>query len=164
MVAITGAVTAVRRGKAAGGCAGATSAPRCSPLAEGPGHGYDVMQTLEDKTGGAWRPSPGSVYPTLQLLEDEGLVQSVERDGKRIYEINDAGRTELARRIEEAGGTPWDLAGKNPERGDDLRGAVQQLHLAAKQISIAGDPAQVERAAAIVNDARKKLYQLLAED
>ena len=72
-------------------------------LAEGPGHGYDVMQTLEDKTGGAWRPSPGSVYPTLQLLEDEGLVQSAERDGKRVFEINDTGRTELARRIEAAG-------------------------------------------------------------
>jgi DNA-binding PadR family transcriptional regulator len=133
-------------------------------LAEGPGHGYDVMQTLEDKTGGAWRPSPGSVYPTLQLLEDEGLVQSVERDGKRIFEINEAGRAELARRIEEAGGTPWELAGRGGGSGSELRGAVQQLHLAAKQISIAGDPTQVERAVAIVHDARKKLYQLLAED
>ncbi len=133
-------------------------------LAEGPGHGYDVMQTLEDKTGGAWRPSPGSVYPTLQLLEDEGLVQSSEREGKRVFEINDAGRTELARRIEEAGGTPWDLAGKNPERGNELRSAMEQMHLAAKQISIAADPSQVERAVAIVTDARKKLYQLLAED
>lgn len=133
-------------------------------LAEGPGHGYDVMQTLEDKTGGAWRPSPGSVYPTLQLLEDEGLVQSSEREGKRVFEINEAGRAELARRVEQAGGTPWELAGKDGVGGNELRAAVQQLHLAAKQISIAGDPAQVERAAAIVHDARKKLYQLLAED
>jgi DNA-binding PadR family transcriptional regulator len=133
-------------------------------LAEGPGHGYDVMQTLEEKTGGAWRPSPGSVYPTLQLLEDEGLVRSAEREGKRIFEITDAGRTELTRRIEAAGGTPWELAGRTGGRGGELRDAVHQLHLAAKQISLAGDPAQVGRAAVIVRDARKKLYQLLAED
>ena len=61
-------------------------------LAEEPGHGYDVIQRLEEKTAGAWRPSPGSVYPTLQLLEDEGLVRSVERDSKRVYEITDLGR------------------------------------------------------------------------
>jgi DNA-binding PadR family transcriptional regulator len=133
-------------------------------LAERPGHGYDVMQALEEKTGGAWRPSPGSVYPTLQLLEDEGMVQSTEREGKRIFEITEAGRAELARRIESAGGTPWDLAGRNPAEGNDLRGAVAQLHLAAKQISIAGDPSQIERAATIVHDARKQLYSLLAED
>src|SRR5215210_2526495 len=67
-------------------------------LTEGPGHGYDVMQNLEDKTGGAWRPSPGSVYPTLQLLEDEGLVRSTERDGKRVFEITEPGRTESVER------------------------------------------------------------------
>src|SRR5437763_15200689 len=72
-------------------------------LSEGPGHGYDVMQRLEDKTEGAWRPSPGSVYPTLQLLADEGLARSVERDGKRVYELTDACRAETQRRIEEAG-------------------------------------------------------------
>jgi DNA-binding PadR family transcriptional regulator len=100
----------------------------------------------------------------LQLLEDEGLVKSAERDGKRIYEITDAGRTEVARRIEEAGGTPWELAGRSGGGGNDLRGAVQQLQLAAKLISVSGEPSQVERAAVIVHDARKKLYALLAED
>jgi DNA-binding PadR family transcriptional regulator len=133
-------------------------------LAEGPGHGYDVMQTLEEKTGGAWRPSPGSVYPTLQLLEDEGLVRSVEREGKRVYEITDEGRTEATRRIEAAGGTPWELAGRTGGRGNELRDAMGMLFLAAKQVTVAGDPAQTERAMVIVNDARKKLYQLLAED
>src|SRR5207237_10844300 len=77
---------------------------RLAVLAEGPGHGYDVMQNLEDKTGGAWRPSPGSVYPTLQLLEDEGLVRSTERDGKRVFEITDDGRPEAASRVEHDGG------------------------------------------------------------
>ena len=133
-------------------------------LAEGPGHGYDVMQHLEEKTGGAWRPSPGSVYPTLQLLEDEGLVRSYERDGKRVYEITDAGREESQRRIEEAGGTPWELAGQGGRNAGELRVAVAQFHMAFKQIAVAGTPAQVERALEIVRDARKQLYQLLAED
>src|SRR5882672_1400450 len=81
-------------------------------LAEEPGHGYDVIQRLEEKTAGAWRPSPGSVYPMLQLLEDEGLVRSSERESKRVYEITATGREEAERRIEEAGGAPWDLAGR----------------------------------------------------
>src|SRR3954470_19221159 len=72
-------------------------------LAEEPGHGYDVIQRLEEKTEGAWRPSPGSVYPTLQLLEDEGLTRSVDRDGKRVYEITALGREEATRRVEQAG-------------------------------------------------------------
>ncbi len=133
-------------------------------LAEGPGHGYDLMQTLEEKTGGAWRPSPGSVYPTLQLLEDEGLVRSVERDGKRTFEITDAGRTEVERRVDDAGGLPWEVAGRTGGRGTELRDAVGMLHLAAKQVTMTGDPRQAQRAVEIVNDARKKLYQLLAAD
>ena len=133
-------------------------------LAEEPGHGYDVMQTLEEKTGGAWRPSPGSVYPTLQLLEDEGMVRSVERDGKRIFEITDAGRTEVNRRVEDAGGLPWELAGRTGGRGNELRDAIGMLYLAAKQVTTTGDPGQSQRVLDIVNDARKKVYQLLADD
>jgi DNA-binding PadR family transcriptional regulator len=133
-------------------------------LSEGPGHGYDVMQNLEDKTGGAWRPSPGSVYPTLQLLEDEGLVRSSERDGKRVFEITEAGRTESAERIEQAGGTPWELAGKGQRRGREVRDAFAQLYQAFKQIATVGTPEQVERGLAIVTDARKQLYAILASE
>jgi DNA-binding PadR family transcriptional regulator len=133
-------------------------------LAEGPGHGYDVMQTLEDKTGGAWRPSPGSVYPTLQLLEDEGMVRSYESEGKRVYEITDAGREESSRRIEEAGGTPWEVAGRGGRGAVELRMAIAQFHMAFKQIAVGGTPAQIERATEIVREARRQLYQLLAED
>jgi DNA-binding PadR family transcriptional regulator len=133
-------------------------------LAEGPGHGYDVMQSLEAKTGGGWRPSPGSVYPTLQLLEDEGLVRSSERDGKKVYEITDAGRAEAQRRVDEAGGTPWELAGRGGAGAGELRMAMAQFVMACKQIAMAGDPAHLERATEIVRDARKRLYQLLAED
>src|SRR4029077_21230 len=89
-------------------------------VAENPGHGYDVIRSIEEKSGGAWKPSPGSVYPTLQMLEDEGLMRSVERDGKRVYEVTDAGREEAARRVEEAGGTPWELAAKTDSGVRDL--------------------------------------------
>ena len=129
-------------------------------LAEQPRHGYEVIQALEDKTGGAWRPSPGSVYPTLQLLEDEGLARSSEREGKKVYELTETGQEEARSRVEEAGGPPWAGA----DNGGSLRGAMMQLLVAARQVGGAGTPAQVERAVAIVTDARKQLYRLLAED
>jgi DNA-binding PadR family transcriptional regulator len=161
-----------RRGGREGGRDGRWGGPRMrrgdirtailAVLTEGPGHGYDVMQNLEDKTGGAWRPSPGSVYPTLQLLEDEGRVRSTERDGKRVFEITESGRTESAERIEQAGGTPWELVGKGPKRNREVRDEFAQLFRAFKQISEVGTPEQVERGLLIVNDARKQLYQILA--
>jgi len=133
-------------------------------LAEGPGHGYDVMQNLEDKTGGAWRPSPGSVYPTLQLLEDEGLVRSTERDGKRVYEITEAGRAEAASRVELDGGPPWEIAGRGSRPGREVRSEFAQLFHAFKQIAAVGSPDQIDRALTVVRDARRELYQLLASD
>jgi DNA-binding PadR family transcriptional regulator len=132
-------------------------------LAEGPGHGYELMQRIEDKSDGAWRPSPGSVYPSLQLLEDEGLVVSSERDGKRVYEITDAGREEAERRVEEAGGTPWAQGERGGSYGR-LFGLLRQVALAARQVAKVGTPAQVEQAATIMDDARKRLYQLLITD
>jgi DNA-binding PadR family transcriptional regulator len=133
-------------------------------LAEGPGHGYDVIQRLEEKTAGAWRPSPGSVYPMLQLLEDEGLVRSVERDSKRVYEINTPGREEATRRVDEAGGTPWDLAGRDDDRIGALRDAMRQLHIAAKQVSVSSNRDRLDRTIEILKRARKEIYTMLAED
>ena len=128
-------------------------------LAERPGHGYEIILALEEKSGGAWRPSPGSVYPTLQQLEDEGLVRSNTAEGKRVYELTDEGRVEGERRLAEAGRPPWDDAGSG-----DLRTSLRLLILAYKQVEVAGSPAQSERAAQIMNEARKQLYRLLAED
>jgi DNA-binding PadR family transcriptional regulator len=130
-------------------------------LAEGAAHGYELIGRLEDKTGGVWRPSPGSVYPTLQLLEDEGLVTSVTREGKRVYELTDAGRAEVAARTEKGTRPPWSAVGD--EGVASLRMTVAQLHAAARQIAHAGTPELVERAAGILNEARKQLYLLLAE-
>lgn len=133
-------------------------------LAEEPGHGYDVIQRLEEKTSGAWRPSPGSVYPTLQLLEDEGLVRSSEHNAKRVYAITDEGRDEATRRIEEAGGTPWEIAGRNDTRVGEFRNAVRQLLVASKQVSASGNQEQVDRMLEILKRARKEIYTMLAED
>lgn len=133
-------------------------------LGEGAGHGYDLIQRLEEKSEGAWRPSPGSVYPTLQLLEDEGLVRSTEREDKRVYEVTDAGRAEATTRIEEAGGTPWELAGRSGRPSGELREALGLMLLAAKQIAGAGTADQRERAIVVLREARKQLYGILAED
>ena len=133
-----------------------------SALTEGPGHGYELIQRLEERTGGRWKPSPGSVYPTLQLLEETGLVRSEQRDDKRVYEITEAGQAALAERTDEPGGAPW-MAGQDAGAHGSLRAAAMQLMLASKQVGMQGDPKLVEQAAAIVNDARRKLYQLLAD-
>jgi DNA-binding PadR family transcriptional regulator len=133
-----------------------------SVLAEGPGHGYELIGRLDAKTGGVWRPSPGSVYPTLQLLEDEGVVRSETREGKRIYELTDTGQAEVAARTEAGEGPPWQVVGD--EGVAVLRATVFQLHAAARQVAHAGTPELVDRAVRILGDARKELYLLLAGD
>jgi DNA-binding PadR family transcriptional regulator len=131
-------------------------------LLDGPAHGYEVMRRLEERSGGLWRPSAGSVYPTLQLLEEQGLLTSREEGGKRIYELTDEGRAEIE--AQTAGGPPWETAEDAASGRHALRGALVQLHMAAKQVAMAGDEARVERATAVLKEARQKLYQLLAED
>jgi DNA-binding PadR family transcriptional regulator len=132
-------------------------------LADKPMHGYDLIRDLEERSGGAWRPSPGSIYPTLQLLEDEGLVTSQEQDGKRVYTITDAGRAELQERRERGGEEPWQF-GALGEGFEQLRDSGFQLAAAAVQVAKTGSEAQRKRAAEILAEARKKLYALLAED
>lgn len=132
-------------------------------LAEGPGHGYDLMSRLEAKSGGAWRPSAGSVYPTLQQLEDEGLATSAESDGKRVYTITADGATEAARRIEQAG-EPWPGSGAGGVHPGVLFRAIAALTMAAKQTVVAGSPAQLAAAIRVVDGARKEMYRILGED
>ena len=133
-----------------------------SGLTDGPAHGYELIGRLEEKSGGTWRPSPGSVYPTLQLFEDEGLVRSEQRDGKRVYELTDAGRTEAAERAERFGDTPWD--GDFATEFQGLMRAAVQLLAAAKQIARNGDRSQMERATTAIRATGKELYSILAED
>jgi len=133
-------------------------------LAEEPGHGYDVMSRLEAKSEGAWRPSAGSVYPTLQQLEDEGLVTSDERDGKKVYTITETGAAEAARRIEESG-EPWfaDPDGGGVHPGTLFR-SFGALGMAARQVVQAGTRDQLAAAIGIVDKARKDIYRLLGDD
>jgi DNA-binding PadR family transcriptional regulator len=132
-------------------------------LADGPAHGYELMGKLEEKSGGMWHPSPGSVYPTLQLLEDEGLVKSEERDGKRVYELTDTGR-EQAKTHAEHGGAPWEGSDEAAARFASLRDTALGLMAAAMQVAQAGTDEQVAKAEVILRDARKGMYQILAED
>jgi len=131
-------------------------------LLDGPGHGYELIQALEAKTDGRWRPSPGSVYPSLQLLADEDLVSAFDRDGKRIFELTDAGRAAAEERVATSG-YPWDAMDRGRGEQGGLRSAVRDLHLAAKQVGVTGSPEVVGRATEIVTQARKELYRLLAD-
>ncbi len=131
-----------------------------SALQAGPGHGYELMTRLSERTGGRWRPSPGSVYPTLAALQDEGLVTSTETDGKRIFQLTAEGEAEASERLA-AGGSPFDMG--NDDEHHKLRTSVVQLLAATKQVGLSGDPELLKKAEVIVTEARRKLYQLLAE-
>jgi DNA-binding PadR family transcriptional regulator len=131
-----------------------------SALRESPAHGYEVMRRLEEMSGGLWRPSPGSVYPHLQMLEDEGMVQSTESDGSRTFTLTDKGVTEAG----DGSQLPWQAGGEADDQVRTLRLAVTQLMGAARQLSGAGENAQVQRGIDVVQKARKELYQILAED
>lgn len=132
-------------------------------LADGPRHGYEVMTELADRSGGMWRPSPGSVYPTLQQLEDEDLVRSEEVDHKRIFRLTDAGKGEAEQVA--ARGAPWSTVtdGLTDEQRA-LHQAAFQLSAAVMQVAQAGSPEQVSATQALLDDARKSVYRLLAED
>jgi DNA-binding PadR family transcriptional regulator len=130
-------------------------------LAERPMHGYEMIQELEARTGGVWRPSPGSVYPTLQLLEDEDLITGEEGEGRRRFTLTDAGRAEAERQGRR---TPWEevTAGVAPAAWN-LRDAVGQVAHAAMSVAGAGTEAQQARALEILDDSRRRLYAILAE-
>jgi DNA-binding PadR family transcriptional regulator len=131
-------------------------------LADEPAHGYEIMQRLEERSGGAWRPSPGSVYPTLQLLEDQGLIKGEEAEGRRVFSLTEAGIAEAAAIRERVGDTPWGPAGEQDPRYA-LRQAVSAVGAAAKQVAVTGSGDDVQKALEILRDARKRLYALLAE-
>jgi len=131
-------------------------------LAEQPRHGYELIQEISERSSGFWTPSPGSVYPTLQALEDEGLVTITSVEGRRTAALTDAGRAYVEANRETLG-EPWAAPG---DLGPAL--ALRQEALAARnavaQVARVGTPAQLTKAAAILATARKGLYRILAED
>jgi DNA-binding PadR family transcriptional regulator len=130
-------------------------------LLDGPAHGYEIIRRLEESSAGLWRPSAGSIYPTLQSLEERGLVTSRDEGDKRVYELTAEGRSKAER--QPPGDMPWEasegLAGRQA-----LRDTMVQLQMAARQVAMAADEARIERGTVILKEARQKLYQLLAED
>ncbi|MGW0550376.1 PadR family transcriptional regulator [Streptomyces altiplanensis] len=131
-------------------------------LADRPMHGYEMIQEIGERSGGAWRPSPGSVYPTLQLLEDEGLIVSESEGGKKLFTLTDAGRTEA-----EAGPqAPWEEAGRGIdwENVNEIRQAGFGLMEAFGQVWKTGSAEQRQKALAVINESRKKLYLILADE
>jgi DNA-binding PadR family transcriptional regulator len=131
-------------------------------LAERPMHGYEMLQELGERTDGVWRPSPGSLYPALQLLEDQELVVSVTADGRRRYELTDAGRAEQAGRP--GGPSPWETMVRDANKDDVALGrTMRQVAIAVRQVAEAGTPDQKLRAKALLEEVRRQTYLLLAE-
>ena len=132
-------------------------------LDEGPRNGYQIMQDIEERSGGVWRPSPGSVYPALQQLEDEGLVRATETDWRKQFELTDAGKAYVAERGEDIP-PPWEeMSG---DYSDDMRAAgnlMREVALAFSQVLRAGSPSQIAEMSKVLADTRRSLYRILAE-
>lgn len=131
-------------------------------LKDRPMHGYEMIQEIAERSGGAWKPSPGSVYPTLQLLEDEGLIASESEGGKKLFALTEAGRTAA----EEGPDAPWEEAsrGVDWEALSEIRQAGSGLMEAFGQVWKTGTKEQRDKALAVLNDARKRLYLILADE
>ena len=130
-------------------------------LSEQAQNGYQLIQEIERRTEGVWKPSPGSVYPALQQLEDEGLVHAIEVEGKRAYELTPDGREYVDANREELG-NPFEAATGGMDEGVmDLRGLMFQVGAAAMQVAAAG---HTDEARKILADTRRALYRVLAED
>jgi hypothetical protein len=130
-------------------------------LAEAPMHGYQIIHEIEERSGGSWKPSAGSVYPTLQLLADEGLISAEESNGRKTYSLTDTGRTASAGTGPSA---PWDPAATADPGFTALPKAGIELAQAAAQVGRTGSPEQIQQAVAAIDEARRRIYSILAQD
>ena len=132
-------------------------------LAVEPMNGYQVIQQIAERSGGAWKPSPGSVYPTVQQLEDEGLVEGVENERRRLLQLTDSGRRYVEEHPDELAATWHAFEDSDAEETSDLKPAIGQVMGAVWQVVTTGTRQQQAEAAEILADTRKRLYGLLAE-
>jgi DNA-binding PadR family transcriptional regulator len=130
-------------------------------LAEQPMHGYQLMQAVAERSGGRWTPSPGAIYPTLAQLEDEGLVSVTADAGRKLATLTEAGRGAVEE-LRGTGNDPFAGAADGPPTAD-VRGLLEQLHGAVRQVARTGTEAQLTAAAEVLAQARRALYLLLAE-
>jgi DNA-binding PadR family transcriptional regulator len=131
-------------------------------LAERPMHGYEIIQEVAERSQDLWKPSPGSVYPTLQLLVDESLIVSTESEGsKKLFALTDAGK-EAAEKVATP---PWEEIAEGVDPAHlNLRAAVGQLFGAVAQSAHAASDEQQQRILEIINNARREIYTILGED
>ena len=151
-----------RRGGPGRGRRGDVRAAILTLMAERPMHGYEMIQQIAERSNGLWKPSPGSVYPTLQLLDDEGLITASEsRGSKKLFQLTDEGRA-AAEKVETA---PWDEITEGADPGHmNLRAAVGQLFGAVAQSAHTATADQQQRIVEILNNARREVYGILGED
>ncbi|MFT4294829.1 MAG: PadR family transcriptional regulator [Micropruina sp.] len=134
-------------------------------LAEEPMNGYQMIQTMAERTGGGWKPSPGAIYPALSQLEDERLIEPFDNNGAKAYRLTEGGQTAAAL----IDPKPWDAfnAENAPEHPEVLRGLWKEfssLAMAAQELTRSGSRAQQQQAAQILAETRRSLYGLLASD
>ena len=130
-------------------------------LLERPMHGYEMIQELDARTNGIWRPSPGSVYPTLQLLEDEGLIEAEANGGRKSFRLTEDGRPEAETAAQNP---PWAQIGDDTmSQVQDFRDAAVGIMSALKQVGFNGTPEQRQKALEVLNEAKRKLYAILAD-
>jgi DNA-binding PadR family transcriptional regulator len=151
-----------RRGGRGRGRRGDVRAAILVLLAERPMHGYEMIQQIAERSNGIWRPSPGSVYPTLQLLDDEGLIAASETEGsKKLFVLTEEGRA-AAEKVETP---PWDEIAQGADPAQvNLRAAVGQLFGAVAQSAHTASAEQQQRIVEILNNARREIYGILGED
>jgi DNA-binding PadR family transcriptional regulator len=132
-------------------------------LEEEPRNGYQIMQEVQERSDGAWRPSPGSVYPALAQLEDEGLIRSQEIDGRKLFAITDEGRALLAERGSERA-APWEhMSGDVGDEVAQFRKLIRDVAFAFAQLARSGSEAQLASAREVLSSARRELYRILAD-
>ena len=132
-------------------------------LAEEPRNGYTIMQEIDERSVGVWRPSPGSVYPALAQLEDEGLIRSEEAEGRKRFVITDAGRGLLAERPADAP-APWDTLADGVSREvQELFGLMRQVGMAGVQLVQTATEKQISEAKQVLTETRRAIYRILAD-
>jgi DNA-binding PadR family transcriptional regulator len=132
-------------------------------LNEEPRNGYQIMQEVEERSDGVWRPSPGSVYPALQQLEDEGLIRSAESDGRKLFQLTDAGRAFVEERGE-GKPAPWEqMSGDVSDQAVELGKLMREVASAFVQVMRTGSEAQMGEARKVLAAARRDLYRILAD-
>lgn len=133
-----------------------------SLLSEGPTNGYGLIKAIHTKTEGAWRPSPGSVYPTLQQLVDEGLIVPTSEGARAEYELTDEGRTHVEEHSEEIAGA-WTTSRHPLQEQGELLGAARKLAGVVRQVATEGTSEQRSAASKKLDDLRRELYRMLGE-